>query len=72
MVLKMVERCKNCDSILLVEESDLNIDINYDIYYVCPICLIKNLLSNKKMLINKLKKIKVRMNSIYDKIYLVN
>ena len=69
----MIEKCKYCNSILEVDESDLNINSNYEIYYICPICYMKNtLLNNKKVIINYLRKIKERLNRIYDKIYLVN
>jgi len=69
----MIEKCKYCDSILKVDNEDLNIAFNFDIYYICPICYVKNtLLNNKKSIIKKLKKIKVRLTQIYDKMYLVN
>ena len=69
----MIERCKFCNSILEVEENDLNINNNYDIYYICPVCYMKNILFNNRIkAIKLLNKIKVRLNQIYDKIYLVN
>ena len=69
----MIEKCKYCNSILEMDESDLNVDSNYEIYYICPVCNLKNtLLNNRIKVIKSLKKIKVRLNKIYDKIYLVS
>ena len=73
MKYSCIKKCYLCNSILEVEESDINIYYDFKTFYICPVCNNKNNIEiPNSITIKKLDNIKMKLCKIYDNIYLVN
>lgn len=71
--MSYINKCYYCDSILEIDDIDINISLELINYYICPVCCKSNVIRiPNSILKDRLIEIRRKISVLCDKIKMVN